>query len=128
MISGLEYYTGHKPIYNQMISGITKLGKDMLGYSQWQNSKKSYQAQIDYEEYIRKANQRALDNWYRTYGSKGLTIKYPEFSYSGQIVRSNTAIARNMFDYASSDSNMYGNLPYRAGGLYGVTGGLFRRI
>lgn len=128
MISGLEYYTGHKPIYNQMISGITRLGRDMLGYSQWQNSRKSYQTQIDYEQYIRSANERALAGWNNTYGRKGLTIKYPEFSYAGQIARSDTAIARNMLDYASADSNMYGNLPYRAGGLYGVAGGLFRRL
>lgn len=128
MISGLEYYTGHKPIYNQMLSGITKFGRDLLGYSQWQNSRKSYQAQIDYEEYLRNANQRALDNWNRTYGRKGLTIKYPEFSYPGQIARSNTAIARNMLDYSSADSNMYGNVFYRTAGLYGISGSLFRHL
>lgn len=128
MISGLGYYTGYKTPYSRFINSLASYGRDLLGYNQWQNSKKSYETQIAYEQYIKAANQRALDNWNRTYGSKGLTIKYPEFSFAGQIARADTAIARNMLDYASADSNYYGNLPYRTSGLYGIGSRLFRTL
>ena len=90
----------------------------LLGYTQKENIQNSLDAQIAYEEYLKAGNERALRDWHK--GFPGREIKYPEFSYPGQIYRANTSIARAGFDYNTADANYYGNLPYRAGGLYGL--------
>ena len=90
----------------------------IFGRTQMENTQKSLQAQIDYDEYLKAGNRRALEDWHRNL--PGRTIKYPEFSYAGQIRRADTSIARAHFDYNTAGANYYGNLPYRAAGLYGI--------
>lgn len=104
------------------------LGWTLLGGYSAQNQQKSYTKQIDYENYLKSANQRALDDWNKNVGYKGRSIKYPELSYSGQINRSNTAIARNELDYANAGASYLSNLPYRTAGLYGIAGKLSRTL
>lgn len=119
------------PRYNykkQFYNAINSWGADMLGWTQRNRQQESNTVQIGYEQYLKNANQRALDGWNRTYGRKGLTIKYPEFSYEGQIRRADTAITRNLIDYANADTNYWSNLPYRAVGLYNVPGGFSRYL
>lgn len=113
---------------NPYVEAVKK-GWDLMSGNNYRHlQQESYNTQIAYEEYLRNANQRALDGWNRTYGKKGLTIKYPEFSYAGQIRRSDTAIARNLIDYSIADTNYYSNLPYRVAGLYGISGGFARSL
>lgn len=95
-----------------------KIGSMLSGKTQRDNTQASLQAQIDYDQYLRAGNQRALADWHRNL--PGRSIKYPEFSYAGQIRRADTSIARAGFDYNTADANYYGNLPYRAAGLYGI--------
>lgn len=102
--------------------------QNMFGYTQMRNVEKSTTAQIDYEQYLKGGNERALADWYKNVGSQGRTIKYPEFSYAGQIYRGDTAIARAGFDYSNAAANYYGNLPYRTAGLYGIAGKLSRTL
>lgn len=94
--------------------------KDVVGYTQRNNTKDSLQAQIDYEQYLKRGNERALADWQKNVGSKGRTIRYPEFTYPGQIYRSDTSIARAIYDQSTSDANFFGNIPYRASGLYSI--------
>lgn len=122
------YFTDYKNNWYAGFLAGPRLISDVLGYTQFSNARKSYKAQIDYEQYLRGANERAFKGWQRTYGRKGLSIKYPEFSYPGQIKRSDTAIARNMFDYSSAGANFGGNILYRGAGLYGVAGRLSRSL
>lgn len=109
-------------------SNAYKMAADLLGYTQMRNTEKSTQAQIDYEEYLKQGNERALSDWNRFVGWQGKKIQYPELSYPGQIYRSNTAIARAGFDYANASANYFGNLPYRVAGLYGIGGKLSRTL
>lgn len=98
----------------------------MFGYTQAQNTKDSLSAQIDYDQYIKRGNQRALADWQRNVPNR--SIKYPELSYEGQIRRANTSITRAGLDYSTADANFYGNLPYRAMGLYGISSKLYRNL
>lgn len=98
----------------------------MLGYTQAQNTQASLSAQIDYEQYIRGGNERALRDWHKNVPNR--SIKYPELSYEGQIRRADTSIARAGFDYSTADANYYGNLPYRTAGLYGIGSRVYRSL
>ena len=100
----------------------------IFGLTQKQNTQASLQSQIDYEQYLKEGNRRALADWNRLVGSKGRTIRYPEFSYAGQIRRADTSISRAGFDYSTADANYWGNLPYRAAGLYGIASRLSRTL
>lgn len=100
--------------------------RSLLGIRQTENAKASAQTQISYEDYLKAGNQRALDDWQKNVGKYGKTIRYPEFSYPGQIYRSDTAIARNMLDYDTADANFYGRSLYGSVGLYGVGSRLTR--
>lgn len=99
---------------------MNKFVKSILGYRQYENTKASTQAQIDYNEYIKRGNQRALADWNRNVGSKGRTIRYPELSYAGRIYQADTASARAMYDSDTAYANFSGNLPFRLAGLYGI--------
>lgn len=99
---------------------------NMFGYTQAENTKQSLSAQMDYDQYIRKGNERALADWHKNVPNR--SIKYPELSYEGQIRRADTSITRANLDYATSDANYYGNLPYRAIGLYGVGSRVYRNL
>lgn len=101
-------------------------GSILSGRKQRDNTQASLQAQIDYEQYLKRGNERALADWHRNV--PGRQIRYPEFSYPGQIYRADTSIARAGFDYSTADANYYGNLPYRAGGLYGIAGRVSRTL
>lgn len=116
----MNYDLAHYGVVGQFYknSGIYQWADSLMGYRQKENTQASLQAQIDYEQYLRAANERALRDWHKNV--PGREIKYPEFSYAGQIYRANTSIARAGFDYATADANYYGNLPYRAAGLYGI--------
>lgn len=98
------------------------LGEMFSGKRSYQNTVDSNQAQIAYDEYIRQGNVRAYDDWQRNVGSKGRTIRYPELSYPGQIYKADTAVARSLYNSDSAYANYYGNVPFRAAGLYGVFG------
>lgn len=100
--------------------------KDVLGYNQYRNTQASLEAQMNYEQYLKAGNERALADWHRNL--PGREIRYPEFSYSGQIYRANTSLARAGFDYDTARSNFVGNLPYRATGLYGISSRLSRTL
>lgn len=96
------------------------------GRRTYENTVASVDAQIGYEEYLRRGNERALADWHRNL--PGRTIRYPEFSYAGQIRRSDTAIARLGYESDSAYANYYGNLPYRTAGLYGISGRVARSL
>lgn len=102
--------------------------EDLSGYSQYKNTQNSTQTQIDYNNYLKGGNARALVDWQKNVGSQGRTIKYPELSYAGQMYRADTASTRAMFDADTAGSNFFGNLPYRAGGLYGISSRLSRSL
>lgn len=104
------------------------LGWTMLGGYSAQNQQDSYKTQIDYEQYLKAGNERALNDWNKNVGSKGRTIRYPELSYAGQIARADTSIARNEFDYANAGAGYLSNLPYRYAGLYGIASKLSRTL
>lgn len=90
-----------------------------FGYTQYRNTLASTQAQIDYNDYIKQANERAQADWYRNVGGRR-TIAYPELSYAGAIYRADTSSARSMYDSNNAFANFAGNIPYRAAGLYGI--------
>lgn len=98
----------------------------LTGRTQMRNTQKALTAQIDYEQYLKKGNERALADWHRNV--PGRTIKYPEFSYPGQIRRADTSITRAGLDYSTAGANYYGNLAYRVGGLYGISARASRRL
>lgn len=98
--------------------GPGKIEQMLTGRTQMRNTQKSLQTQIAYEQYLRSANERALKDWHKNVPNR--EIKYPELSYAGQIRRADTSIARAYLDYSTADANYWGNLPYRAVGLYGV--------
>lgn len=103
-----------------------KLIEPMVGYTQMKNTQASLQKQIDYEQYLKQGNERALRDWHKNV--PGRSIRYPEHSYAGQIQRANTSIARAGFDYATADANYSGNTPYRVAGLYGIGTRLARML
>lgn len=104
----------------------SKIEQMMTGRTQMRNTQKALQTQIDYEQYLRQGNERALADWHKNV--PGREIKYPEFSYAGQIRRADTSITRAGLDYNTAYANYTGNLPYRAGGLYGLGSRLFRTL
>lgn len=111
--------------YVSMKNPLVKFWYDMTGYSQARNTELSTKKQISYNDYIKGGNARALADWNRHVGSKGLpgyhpTIRYPELSYAGAIYRADTGSYRAGLDADTAYSNYYGNLPYRSAGLYGV--------
>lgn len=117
----LALYNGYTDLWHR--SGTYRswnLLKDLSGYTQYKNTQKSVQAQISYNDYIKRGNERAFQQWQKNVGSKGLTIKNPELSYPGAIYRADTGSARAMYDADNSRANFYGNVPYRAAGLYGI--------
>lgn len=93
---------------------------DITGYNQMKSTQASIQAQIDYNNYMKAQNEKALSDWRLYVGSQGRTIKYPGLSYPGQIYKFDTATSRAGYDYLNASSNYYGNLPYRTAGLYGI--------
>ena len=107
-------------------SYLKPLSENMLGYTQMKNTQASLQKQIEYEEYIKRGNERALADWHRNVPNR--RIAYPEFSYPGQIARANTSIARAGLDYDTASANYTGNFLYRSAGLYGIGTRLFRRL
>lgn len=105
----------------------------LFGYNQYKATEASTKKQIDYNEYLKKGNIRAQQDWNKNVGSKGVagshpTIKYPELSYAGRIAQANTGSARAMYDAYTASANYYGNLPYRAGGLFGISSRISRWI
>lgn len=97
----------------------------MFGYNQYKSAEASNTAQIKYNDYLRRGNERALQDWNKNVGSKGLpgshpTIKYPELSYAGAMYKANTGSTRSMYDTYTASANYYGNLPYRGAGLFGI--------
>lgn len=115
--------------FDNLINNYVKPWWDnYTGYTQMKNTQESLKAQIGYEQYIRQANERALRDWNRNVGSKGRIIRYPEFSYAGQIARSNTSIATAGFSYDNAYANYTGGLLNKSMGLYGVSGRLYRSM
>lgn len=119
--AGLDILTGRKNPY-------VEAGYVLSGYKQMQNTQQSLSAQIDYEQYLKAGNERALADWNKNVGSQGRTIRYPELSYAGQIRRADTSIARASLDYDTASANYWGNLPYRTAGLYGIGSRLSRSL
>lgn len=104
-------------------SYVRPWAESALGYTQYKNQQASSKATIDYEQYLKAGNERALRDWHKNV--KGRTIKYPEFSYPGAIYRSDTSIATAGFSYDNAYANYSGNLGRRAYGLYGLGSGLY---
>lgn len=101
----------------------------LTGRTQMRNTQMALSTQMKYEQYLRQGNQRALSDWYKNVGNPtGRHIKYPEFSYAGQIARADTSLARAGLDYSTASANYYGNLPYRGAGLYGIGSRLSRTL
>lgn len=112
-----------------MSSPIMQFLGSATGYSQFRNTQASTAAQIDYNEYLKRGNERALADWQKNVGwQRNTSIKYPEFSYAGQIRGLGTASSRAMYDSNNAYSNFVGNLPYRGAGLYGIGGRIARWI
>lgn len=105
----------------------------MFGYNQYKSTEASTKAQISYNDYIKRGNERALADWNKFVGSKGVagshpTIQYPELSYSGRIRQADTGSYRAGLDSYTASANYYGNLPYRFAGLYGISSRVSRWI
>lgn len=107
-------------------SFLKPLSYDVTGHTQMKNTQNSLTVQMDYERYLKRGNDRALADWHRNV--PGREIKYPEFSYPGQIARADTSIARAGLDYDTARANYTGNVLYRSAGLYGVGTRLFRNL
>lgn len=95
-----------------------EVASSLLGFRQTSNEQASNQAQISYEEYLKGGNRRAIADYYRNVSRP---MRYPELSYPGQVYRSDTAIARNLFDYDTAGANLYGRSLYGTAGLYGIS-------
>lgn len=121
-------WKGYYNLYRDVSAYFTpqKVEQMIFGRTQMRNTQKSLSTQMDYEQYLRQGNERALSDWYKNV--RGRTIKYPEFSYPGQIHRADTSIARAGFDYSTASANYYGNLAYRVGGLYGISSRATRNL
>lgn len=117
-------------LYNQFKSYawpyIRDYGQRVLGYTQYKNTQASLSAQMDYEQYLKSANERAYADWQRNVPNR--SIKYPEFSYLGQIRKADTSIAAAGFSYDNAYSNYIGGLANRSLGLYSVPGRLYRNL
>lgn len=103
-------------------------GAVMSGLRSAMDKEQSNTIQIGYNEYMKGGNQRAYDDWQRLYGSKGLSIRYPELSYPGAIAGYDAGTSRA---YLSSDiaySDYISSLPYRGAGLYGVASRAVRTL
>lgn len=100
----------------------------LSGWASYRSKVASQNTQISYDEYMRRGNERALEDWNRLYGSKGLTIRYPELSYPGAITGYNAGISRAYISNDIAGSDMVGSLPYRGAGLYGIAGRAFRTL
>lgn len=92
--------------------------KDISGYNQYETTAKSNQAQIAYDEYLKKQNEMALEMWHKNV--PGRSIAVPGLSYPGAIYRADTGIARSMYNSDLALSNFAGSAPYRTLGLYGI--------
>lgn len=108
------------------VNPLQKFEQMITGRTQMRNTQKSLTAQMNYEQYLKQGNERALADWHKNV--PGRSIKYPEFSYPGQIRRADTSIARAGLDYDTATANYYGNLAYRVGGLYGVSSRATRHL
>lgn len=116
-------YNG-KNNYSRQVNAVwdwidSATGKKQLDYIQQSN-----QAQIDFNEYLRKGNERALADWHKNVPNR--EIKYPELSYAGAIYRADTGSARSMYDSDIASANYSGNLAFRLAGLYGIGSRLAR--
>jgi len=123
---GYNPYKNLRTMYSRNWNNAKQFFGDISGYNQYQQTKASNQAQIDYDNYIKAANERALADWHRNVPNR--EIAYPELSYAGAIYRASTGIARSYYSNDSALSNFAGNVAYRAAGLYGVAGHLSRRL
>lgn len=100
--------------------------KNYMGYNQMKNTQESYQAEIGYQEYLKGGYNRALSDWHKNVPNR--KIRYPEFSYPGQIRRADTSIVTATLGYNNAYSNYEGNILGRAMGLYGVPGRVYRSL
>lgn len=123
---GLNPFKNMYTMYSRNWNNVVQFAKDVSGYSTYENTKKSNAAQIDYDEYIKRGNERAFADWKKNV--PGRSIRYPELSYPGAVYRADTGIARSSYSNDSALSNFAGNVVYRGAGLYHVAGGLSRRM
>lgn len=100
----------------------------LVGYDQTKATIESNKAQIAYDEYLRRGNERAYNDWQKNVGSKGRTIRYPELSYPGAIYRSDTGIARSNYSSDSAYASNYRSFVYGTAGLYGIAGRAARTL
>lgn len=98
------------------------------GYTQKENTERSAQVQIGYNDYLRGAYERQYADWQHYVGSKGRYIKYPELSYPGKIRGVDTANARAGFDISTAGANYVRNLYGVAGSLYNPGGYISRYL
>lgn len=121
-------FKGYYNLYRDVSANFfpQRIEQMLTGRTQMRNTQRSLTAQMDYEQYLKRGNERALADWHRNV--PGREIRYPEFSYSGQIRRADTSITRAGLDYATAGANYYGNLAYRVGGLYGISSRASRRL
>lgn len=123
---GLNPWKNMISVYKGNWNNAKQFFGDVSGYNQYKQTQKSNQAQIDYDTYLRRGNERALADWHRNL--PGRQIRYPELSYPGAIYRADTGVARSMYSSDSALSNFAGNVVYRSAGLYHVAGGVSRRM
>lgn len=116
--------------WKETVNRITlgRIASDITGYTKYQNTKAANDKQISYNDYMSGGNLRAYQDWMKNVGSQGRTIRYPELSYPGAIAGYNTGSARAMYNSDSAFASFAGSFPYRAGGLYGVSSRLSRRL
>lgn len=110
--------------YRSAVDSVWNWYDNVSGKTQLDYLKASNQAQIDYNTYLAKGNERAYADWKK--GFPGREIKYPELSYPGAIYRASTGSARSMYDIGVADANYSGNLAFRLAGLYGIGSRLAR--
>ena len=106
-------------LYNTYVNNRRTLLSDVTGKTERDNSQQIQRNQIDYNEYLRQANERALADWHRHVPNR--EIKYPEFSYAGQIYAASKNIANSGLTYDSASANYNRNVAYRYAGLYGIS-------
>lgn len=98
---------------------------DYTGYNQKKYIEESNKKQIAYDNYLRFANVQAYTQYLKNVGR---SLANPGLSYPGAIYRADTGIARSSYDVGLAGSNYRGSLPYRMGGLYGISSRLSRWI
>lgn len=116
------------PFHSMMPDYVYDAGWLVSGGTAMEQKQESQSVQIGYDEYMKAGNERAYNDWQKLYGSKGLSIRYPELSYPGAIAGYDAGISRAYISSDIAGTEYASSLPYRGAGLYGIAGRAVRTL